>query len=75
LTSDGAEESKSCGKPDRGCGGREMDAMNAVLKRYKKKRKSQSKRSRWMSRPPDRLTSPATIVESLLNLEVFNYLE
>lgn len=27
----GAEESKCCGNPDWDCGGKEMDAMNAVL--------------------------------------------
>lgn len=27
---EGGDESKCCGNPDRGCGGREMEAINAV---------------------------------------------
>jgi hypothetical protein len=36
LTFDGAEESKCCENPGRDCGGREMEAINAVLKRIKR---------------------------------------
>lgn len=67
-------ESKCCGNPDRDCGGREMEAINAVQETERNEAETKnmrpSTRSRWTGRPPDRSTSLWRL-EKPKNLEAF----